>query len=204
VELGTRGRQDRFSWDVTLFRSLIRDQLLQFTTDPNLIPASTFNAGRTVNQGVELAASVEVVRNIFAAGDKLSITQIWTYNDFRFQNDAQYRNNRIPGLPPHVLRTVVTYAADNGIYVSPSVDIVPVGAFADYANTLKVPSYATVGVQAGFDIKPGISLFLDARNLANKRYISDVGPVTDARKTSTAIFYPGDGLSAYAGVRARF
>ena len=35
VEVGTRGRFDRYGWDLTLFRSNIRDQLLQFTVAPN-------------------------------------------------------------------------------------------------------------------------------------------------------------------------
>ena len=44
VEAGTRGRFEGYGWDLTLFRSNLRGQLLQFTVDPS-IPASTFNAG---------------------------------------------------------------------------------------------------------------------------------------------------------------
>lgn len=178
--------------------------MLSFTTAPNSIPAATFNAGRTVNQGVELAAGVDLVRNLASVGDRVTLSQVWTYNDFKFRNDPQYGNNKIPGLPPHVLRTVLSYATETGAYISPAVDIVPAGAYADYANTLRVPAYAKFGFQAGYEIKPGILAFVNARNLANKRYISDVGPVTDARKVSTAVFYPGDGRSAYAGIRAAF
>ena len=60
VEIGTRGRFERYGWDLTLFRSNIRGQLLQFTQAPNLAPATTFNAGLTVNQGVEFAGRVEL------------------------------------------------------------------------------------------------------------------------------------------------
>lgn len=206
VEVGTRGRYDRFTWDATLFRALIRGQLLQFNTVPNLIPASTFNAGRTVNQGIELAVGADLARDLTGrgAGDRLTVFQAWTYNDAKFRGDRQYGDNKIAGLPPHVLRTVLTYARHDGFYVSPAVDWVPVGAYADYANTLQVPAYATFGVQAGMDFPNGLSLFLDARNLNGKRYVSDLGTVTDARTASTAVFYPGNGRSVYVGGRAAF
>ena len=63
VEVGTRGRFDGYGWDLTLFRSNLRGQLLQYTLDPS-IPASTFNAGNTVNQGVEFAGYLDLARNL--------------------------------------------------------------------------------------------------------------------------------------------
>ena len=41
-------------WDVTLYRSDLKGEMLQYEVGPN-IPASTFNAGRTRHQGVEAA-----------------------------------------------------------------------------------------------------------------------------------------------------
>jgi iron complex outermembrane recepter protein len=204
TEIGTRGTYDWLSWNVTAYRSVLRDELLQFTTNP-LVPASTFNAPRTVHQGLELGASVEVLRDLLGAGtgDKLTISQLWNYSDFRFQRDAQYGNNQLPVVPKHVLRTSVSYQHPNGFYVTPVVDFVPQGAYVDYANTVKTPSYALLGLQTGMEFKNGVKLFVDARNLTNKRYISDVGAVTKANAT-TATFYPGSGRSVFAGVRYSF
>ena len=53
------------------------------------------------------------------------------------------------------------------------------------------------GVQAA----SGVLLYLDARNLTDRRTISDFGTVTDARTASTAVFYPGTGRSIYMGMR---
>lgn len=50
----------------------------------------------------------------------------------------------------------------------------------------------------------GISVFLDARNLTNNRYISDFGTVTRYNAVATQTFYPGDGRSIYVGTRASF
>jgi len=48
-------------------------------------------------------------------------------------------------------------------------------------------------LQTGVQTANGALLYLDARNLTDRRYISDFGTVTDARTASTAVFYPGTG-----------
>jgi iron complex outermembrane receptor protein len=205
VEVGTRGRFDRGGWDLTLFRSNLRGQLLQFTVDPS-IPANSFNAGSTVNQGVELAGRIDLARGLFSDGDRVTFGQVWTWNDFRFRGDRQYGDNRIAGLPPHVLRSSLTYARPEGHFITPVLDWVPQGAWADYANTLRGNSYLKLGLEAGLTIAPGVSVFLDARNLTNKRYVSDLATIGNARTpgTNTAVFYPGDGRSIYVGTRIAF
>ncbi|SDC54746.1 iron complex outermembrane recepter protein [Cupriavidus sp. YR651] len=205
VELGTRGRHERFAWDITAYRSLVRDQLLQYTVNAD-VPASTFNANRTILQGVELGASADVLRNLVGVGDKLTLSQLWNFSDFRFDNDPVYGNNRIAGVPKHVLRTTLAYSRNAQLRVAGTIDWVPTGAYVDYANTLKVPSYVLFGFEASYEFERGVTLFFDARNLADKRYISDFGTVADASKpgTNTSVFYPGVGRAFYAGVKYRF
>ncbi|MGO4326530.1 MULTISPECIES: TonB-dependent receptor family protein [unclassified Cupriavidus] len=203
LELGTRGKRERFSWDVTAYRSLVRDQLLQFTTNPD-VPAATFNANRTTLQGVELGVSGDVLQNVFGSGDRFTLSQLWNYSDFRFDNDPQYGNNRIAGVPEHVLRTTVAYSRAAGLRVAGTIDWVPGGAYVDYANTLRTPGYVLLGVQASYDFQRGVTVFLDARNLTNKRYVSDFSTVADARTANTAVFYPGTGRAFYAGVKYKF
>lgn len=203
LELGTRGQRDRFGWDLTLYRSLVRDQLLQYTVSPD-IPASTFNANKTTLQGVELGANVDVLRNVFGSGDKVNVSQLWNYSDFRFDNDPVYGNNRIAGVPQHVLRTTLSYSRNSRLRVAGTIDWVPTGAWVDYTNTLKVPSYVLFGIEASYEFERGVTLFLDARNLTDKRYISDFSTVTDARTANTSVFYPGSGRAFYAGIKYKF
>lgn len=211
-EVGSRGRIDRLTWDVTIYRSEIREELINFNTATGLslnVPAATFNAPRTLHQGVEAAVSLDLAGDLTGIGDTLAATQIWTHNDFRFVRDATYGNNRIAGIPDDVLRTVLSYGHPSGFYLAPSVDWVPRGAFADHANTLRAPGYALFSVQAGWDFRNGVSLFVDARNLTDARYISDIGVVADARAgaggaAALAAFYPGNGRSVFAGLRASF
>jgi iron complex outermembrane receptor protein len=195
---------------VTLYRSDLREELINFSTNPGLnIPAATFNTPRSLHQGVEAAVTIDLARDLTGAGDGLSLTQIWTHNDFRFVRDPVFGNNRIAGIPPDVLRTVLSYRHPSGIHIAPALDWVPQGAFADHANTLRVPGYALLGLEAGIDFANGVSLFVDARNLTDTRYVSDIAVVANAAATvggpaALAAFYPGSGRSVFGGVRASF
>ncbi|VVD62391.1 TonB-dependent receptor family protein [Pandoraea nosoerga] len=203
IEAGTRGKLDRFAWDVTAYRSLVRDQLLQYTTTPD-VPAATFNANKTVLQGLEIGACVDLFKNVIATGDRVTLAQIWNYSDFRFRDDPQYGSNRIAGVPTNVLRTTLGYALSNRFQIAASLDWVPAGAYVDYANTMRVPGYTLLGVQASYQVQRGVTFYVDARNLTDKRYVTDFSTVTDARTANTAVFYPGDGRSVFAGLRFAF
>jgi iron complex outermembrane receptor protein len=202
-EIGTRGRYGLVSWEATVWRADLRNQMLQFNVGVG-IPASTFNAARTQLQGVELAASVDLSRNLTGRDDRLTLKQVWTWSDFRFVGDATYGNNRLPLVPVHVLRTSLTYAHPAGFSITPSVDIVPQGAFVDYANTFRVPGYALFNIGASAKLPNGGEAFVDVRNIADKRYIADFGPVVLYNAATTSSFYPGTGRSIYGGVRVKF
>lgn len=203
-EIGSRGNIDWLAWDVTLYRAELHNEFINFTVNPAAgIPAATFNTPRSVHQGVEAAVSFDLARDLGVKDDRLRFTQIWTHNDFRFIDDPTYGDNRLAGIPQDVLRSVLTYNHPSGFYVSPSVDLVPQGAFADHRNTIRVPGYALFNVQTGIDFSNGISLFVDARNLTDERYISDISVLATASPTSIA-YYPGNGRSVFGGFRASF
>lgn len=205
IEIGTRGRHGRFTWEATAFDTALRDQMLQFTVGPN-IPASTFNAPRSRLRGLELAGSIELAENLTGNDDKLTLRQVWTYSDFRFAGDPVYGNNALPLVPRHVLRTALSYRHPL-FTVTPAVDIVPQGAFVDYANTFRVPGYWLLGVTASAKLPNGGELFLDVRNILDRRTVADFGPVTrydPANPATSAIFYPGTGRSLHGGLRMTF
>jgi len=195
AEIGTRGSSGIFGWDATAYRSQIRDELLQFTTGTG-IPAATFNAGDTVHQGLELAGNINL--------KPFTIEALWNYNDFSFDGDAVYGDNQIAGVPENMFRASVRYDDPSGCYLAPVVDYVPDGAYADQANTLKVPGYTLLGVKTGMTLQNGLHFYVDARNLTDEKYVSDIGVVKDARTTATNIFYPGAGRSVFAGIRYEF
>ncbi len=195
AEIGTRGSYSQFAWDATLYRAWLKDEMLQYTTGAD-IPASTFNAGETIHQGIELGLS-------WRPFEVLTFNTVYNLNDFYFENDVQFGDNQIAGAPPHQFHFSVRYE-DNGFYVEPNADWVPEAAWVDFANTLKSDAYVTLGVKAGWEPTDNVTLFLDARNLTDERYISTFSTVTDARTAATNVFYPGEGRAFYAGMSIKF
>lgn len=194
TEAGVRGRIGPVRLDLTAYRSDLTGELLQFDQAPG-VPAATFNAGRTRHQGVEAALDI-------AFAPWLLLRQAYTYSDFRFRGDAQFGDNRLPVIPEHLYRAELRIGGD-AVAVTPRVEWVPDGAWADYANTLRVPGYALIGAQAEASLDDRWTLFLDARNLTAGRAIGDITATVRATPTS-AIYTPVERRAVYGGVRARF
>lgn len=204
AEIGSRGSFGDFAWDAALYHSRIDGEFLQYTTTPD-IPASTFNADKTIHQGLELGAEAIVARNIFgAAMDQTAFRLIYNYSDFHFVDDSQYGDNRLPVVPKHYVRSELRYTHPGGLTVAPYVEWVPTGAYVDYANTTDVPSYATANVNASYKVNDNVEFFVDGRNLTNEKYISNFSAVTNALTSSTSLYYPNDGRSVYGGLKITF
>jgi iron complex outermembrane receptor protein len=194
VEVGMRGRAGWARWDLSLYRARLKGEMLQFTVGPD-IPASTFNAGRTLHQGIEAGLSLE-------PADWLRIRQVWQYSDFRFRHDAEFGNARLPVVPRHVLRTEIRFGTE-ALHLAPNFEWVPQGAWADYADTVRAPGYAMLVLTAGAAVRNGVDVFVDARNLAGKKAIGDISAAIRAAPGS-AIYYPVERRAVYAGIRGRF
>lgn len=201
VEAGTRGRRGPFAWDFVVYRSEIDGEILNFVTGPD-IPAATFNAGETVHQGVE--AGLDWRLPFEPSGGSLLLRQTYTFSDFRFVDDAQYGDNRLPVVPEHQYRAELTWRHPSGVFLTPSIEWRISDALVDYANTLEAPGFALLGLNAGFRLDDHATVFIDARNLTEERYVGEFSAITDARLVSTAVFSPGEGRSVYMGVRYAF
>ena len=198
AEAGTRGRRGRLTWDLALYRAELEGELLNFIVTPQ-VPAATFNAGSTVHQGLEAALDLRL-------GDRWRLRQTYDWSDFRFDGDRVYGDARLPVVPEHVYRAELRYEHPAGWFLAPGLEWVPRGAFVDYANPLRAPAYAVWSLNAGGRGPGGVALFLEARNLADRRYVSNANAVTDARVpgVSTAVFFPGEGRSVFGGLSWRF
>lgn len=201
-EIGTRGHLGEATWDVSLYRANLKNELQCLTTAP-WAACTVINAGRTVHQGLEAGASAPIARSAFTAGDSLSLNLAYTLNDFNFDGDATYGDNKLPGVPKHLLRAEALYRHPSGFYAGPNVEWSPSHYFADNANTLTVDDYALLGLRVGFDVRAGWSAYVEGRNLTDKRYISTVAVAGTASPTSQ-LFNPGSGRAVYTGLRYRF
>lgn len=194
AEIGTRGRRGPFTWDLTVYRARLDRELLQFTVGPN-IPASAFNADDTIHQGIEAALDWEVARG-------LRLRQTWTLSDFRFRDDVQYGDNRLPIAPRSFYRAEVRYQHPSGWFVAPAVERSS-RVWVDYRNTTRAPAYTIVNLGAGYAVSDGASVFVDVRNLTDKDYVSNVQAQIAATAASAA-YWPGDGRAVFGGVTWAF
>ena len=204
AEIGTRGRVGIAAWDISVYRADIEGEMLQYSVVAGTIPAATFNADRTRHQGIEAGLDLNLT-------PWARLRQTYQYSDFRFRNDIEFGDNRLPVIPRHFYRAELTLGTER-LSVSPAVEWLPQGAWIDYANTKRVGGYAMLNLSAQAQLRDGVTLFLDARNLTKERAIGDISalvrysaddPATAADEGSVA-FYPVERRAVYAGVRARF
>jgi iron complex outermembrane receptor protein len=194
-EIGTRGHRGALTWDLTYYRARLDKELLQFAVDADH-PAATFNADKTLHQGLEAALDWR-----FAAAWRLR--QTWTWSDFRFDADKQFGDNRLPIVPEQFYRAELRYDDPRGWFVAPSVEWSASDIWVDYRNTTKAPAYAIVNLNLGWTLNDKVALFLDARNLADQAYVSNVQAAI-AATSATAAYWPGDGRAVFAGLTVAF
>jgi iron complex outermembrane receptor protein len=202
-EIGTRGRRPDYTWDVTLYRSDIQNELQCFFSAFG--NCNVTNADRTVHQGVEAGFGVSLIKGLASPGidpDRIWLNVAYTYNDFRYDSDATFGNNRLPGAPPHYVRAELLYRHPSGFSFGPNIEWAPQAYFVDSANTLTTEPYLLWGLKAAYDDGKHFSAYVEGRNLGDKAYISATS-IIDRADASSRLFNPGTGLGVFAGMRWR-
>ncbi|ALK08770.1 TonB-dependent receptor family protein [Blastochloris viridis] len=194
LEAGWRGTAGRLGWDVVAYYSWLDNELIR-TTDGNV--AATINATDTTHFGVELGGTLKLT-------DRLSARLAYTYQDFRFDRDPLYGDNRIAGAPRHFIVAALRYAVTAPWWIEAEVqwtlDDVPV----DNANTLYSDAFAVVNVRTNWAATPSFDIYGEVRNLFDADYIGATLTLGRAANAYQAAFLPGDGRAFYAGTKVRF
>lgn len=201
LEIGTRGRRGELGWDVAVYRAELRNEFQFFDLGNGQF--SVTNADDTVHQGVEAALDWTFARGLIAAGDRADFKLAYAFNDFFFDDDAQWGDNELPGAPRHFLRSEWKWTHAAGAYLAPNVEWVPEGYDVDNANTVQTRDYALLGLRAGYEPGARWSIYVDARNLADTKYIASSSVAAQANAAST-LFEPGDGFALVAGLNLRW
>ncbi len=201
AEVGTRGGDDVFGWDLSLYRAWLQREMLQFTPGGN-VPAATFNADRTIHQGVELGFLRRLMSDTLEMGDSVMWRNAYTFSDFFFNGDQQYSDNSIPGQPRHFYQTQLRYNSPRGWFTALDLELAS-AADVDFGNTLKAPGYGVLGINAGYGFCNDIDLFFEGRNLLDKGFVSTFSTIVNSAG-NTAVFYPGDGRRFFGGIRFKW
>lgn len=206
VEVGIKGSAGIFDGSLALYRSWVKDELLNVqligATPTAAAVTGAFNATPTIHQGVEAGLNTRLWDN--DSGEQVSLRQVYTYNDFYYRHDPTFGDNQLPGIPKHVYQGEVQYEHPSGFYTGVNVQSASRTA-VDYANSFYAPSYTIFGANVGYETpNKDWKVSLDLKNLANKKYVTAVQPLYDAKGQDTASLYPGDGIGAYVAVEMRY
>jgi len=120
LELGTRGFNDRLNWDVSVYYSQVDDEFIRFTF-PNGNTTTT-NADDSIHWGLESTLQWDISQSLLTSTDQLSLITSYQYNQFKLDDDPEFGNNKIPGVPEHYLQSRLEYKHPSGWSVSPNIE----------------------------------------------------------------------------------
>ncbi|WP_338050125.1 TonB-dependent receptor family protein [Pseudomonas typographi] len=203
LEVGGRGDSWIGQWDVSVYRSQIKDELLAVANTTEL---GTFtdlsNGSDTIHQGLEAGLTSELWKG---SNGRLSVRQAYTFNDFKYKNDPVFGSNRLPGIPKSFYQGEIRYDHPSGLYASLNTQISS-KIEVDYANSLSTDGYQLFGATLGYSSpKKDWEAYLDFRNLTNKHYVAIINPgYDDAGADVGRVAAPGEGFAVYTGISYSF
>jgi iron complex outermembrane recepter protein len=201
AELGTRGSCRDAAWELTFYHAWVEDELLAYDIGGGT--QRTINAEKTTHLGIEAALDVTVLRDVFATDDGLVLRQVYTWGRFRFDDDADYGDNQLPGMPEHVYRVELLWTWD-AWFAGPTLEWQS-GFPVDFANTTDNDAYTLIGARAGYRGDHGLTVFIDARNLADEDHVPTTNLANPAQAVAgQALYFPGDGLGVVGGIGWRY
>jgi iron complex outermembrane receptor protein len=200
-EIGVRGDLGRVRYELTYYEARLENEFISFQVSP-LIPAATFNAPNTIHRGIEAGLGVTLAEDLF--GGALNARAAWTWNDFTFDGDPVYRDNRLAGVPERTLVAKLAWS-DGRLRIAPSV-FVQSDTVVDFRNTLRSPDYTLLNISGSYAVTDNVSVFLEGRNLTDEKYVSMVSSIANAQApgVNLSIATPGDGAAVFGGLRLRF
>jgi iron complex outermembrane receptor protein len=135
--------------------------------------------------------------------DQLSGRLAYTFQEFRFDGDPLYGDNRLAGAPRHTINAALRYAFTPRFASEVEVNWRPDKTPVDNANTLYADPFVIVSARASYDLTKTLTLYGEVRNIFDETYASST-LIVDQARPDQAVFLPGDGRAFIVGARARF
>jgi iron complex outermembrane receptor protein len=196
-------------FDVTLFHSIIQDEIVPFDVFGDVYFR---NAAETKRTGLEAGGSTEVVRG-------LTVRLAYTWSRFRYSSyaagavevdtagnfvtvDSRFEGNVVPSVPGDNLVAGFTYTRPLTEHLSASLKATYqyVGSmYTDDANSERTGVYQLVGAGLGADVRLGsfTALFsIGVNNLFDKRYAGFV----NINSTAGEFYEAGEPRTVYGGI----
>lgn len=199
VEVGSSGNLDDLSWDVSLYRTNVDDELISIVSDFAVNGKTDNYAAGTIHQGVEVEFKAELAKNMFSRTTDLATKIVYNYSDFYFDG-GQYKGNQIAGIPQHVVQAELSFTTHFGLYIAPNILWQPKETAVDHANSQFQDDYLLLGLKLSYQIDQNMRLYLDAQNLTNEKYQTSY-VIRGFSKASQPTFLSGFGPSFSVGIQ---
>ncbi|WP_157938173.1 TonB-dependent receptor family protein [Acinetobacter junii] len=201
-ELGLRGQQDAVRYELTAFRMDFDNQIIPANSNSDF---QSTNGGKTYNQGLEGAVSLE-----FENGFDVFANLTWIANA-EFKGDRYNKNgslkskdgDRVPYTPEWVANLGVGYtyaglrsqlsANYTGSQFTDELNTKPIVENTSGFFTGKIDAYTTVDLTTRYTLNDQVEFYGAVKNLEDKRYIASLRQG----------IYVGPERSFEAGVRYR-
>ncbi|KAA8732830.1 TonB-dependent receptor [Acinetobacter qingfengensis] len=201
IELGSRGESIIGQWDLSVYKSWVRNEFLQDIL-PNSGYIVEYNASPTIHQGIELS-----LNSLLWDGQQqgeINLRQSYTLSDFHYEDDATFGSNQLAGIPKHYYQAELRYSHPTGFYGALNTEYAS-KRYTDYANSFYADRYQIWGATLGFNAPNQYwQGWLDFRNIGNKHYAAIVTPGYNDKGQDVARSIPGEGFGTYAGITWRF
>lgn len=202
-ELGLRGQQDIFKYELTAFRMDFDNQIIPANSNSDF---QTTNGGKTFNQGLEGAINVELENGFYMFANVTWVADAQFKGD-RFNKNGTLKSkdgDRVPYTPEWIanlgfgytyagLRTQLS-ANYTGSQFTDDLNTKPITENTSGFFTGKINGYTTVDLTSRYTLNDQIEFYGAVKNLEDKRYIASLRQG----------IYVGPERSFEAGVRYRF
>lgn len=196
LEVGWRRSAGEVRLEAVAYRSWVRNELLALT-DSTGTSIGTANAGRTIHQGLEVGVRLPLTGS-------LDLRAVYLLNDFYFDGDPYYGDNRIAGVAEHLLNAELEWRPTPWLAVSPSIEWQASGVWIDHANTVKSKGYALSHLRLHGELTRHVGWYADLRNVFDHDHVASTAVQANVRGADGAYYFPGDPRSVYIGLQFRY
>lgn len=197
-EVGLKGLlATRVQYDLSLFDTEVRDELIPFEVPGGQGRTYYRNAGHTRRQGVEVGANTLV--------GSLELGATYSYSRFRFRefvvDGTDFVGKRIPGIPEQRAQVAATW--HRGTFFATVEGLAQSRTFVDDANSASADSYTVVNLRTGATAafgRPWLTPYFGVQNLFDRDYVGSVA----VNATFGRYFEPAPPRTVYGGLTIAF
>jgi len=147
-----------------LYRLTGRDTIVSYTVTPGT--SENRNAGRTRSRGLELGLNYDGKQFDARFGTSLASHR---YETYRVSPTLDYSGKEMPQAPRDMTSAELGFRPMSGLRVA--LEVVHQGSYwMDNANTVRYGGHGLLNLRANYRMGQGWEAWLQARNLADKRY----------------------------------